>query len=53
MVRNIICYAIAVDPTIRVALNSLVAVQTKPTIETAKQVTQFLNYSVTHADSVT
>ena len=35
------------------ALNSLAAVQTKPTIETAKQITQFLNYSVSHPDAVT
>ena len=35
------------------ALNSLAAVQTKPKIETAKQVTRFLNYSATHPDSVT
>ena len=34
-------------------LNSLAAVQTKPTIETARQVTQFLNYSMTHPDAVT
>ena len=34
------------------ALNSLVVVQTKPTIETTKQITQFLNYSATHPDAV-
>ena len=33
-------------------LNSLAAVQTKPKIETAKQITQFLNYSATHPDAV-
>ena len=33
------------------ALNSLVAVQTKLTIETAKN-TQFLNYSATHPDAI-
>ena len=40
----------AIDPTILMALNSLAAVQTKPTIESAEQITQFLNYSATHPD---
>ena len=35
------------------ALNSLAAVQIKPTIETTKQITQFLNYSATHPDPIT
>ena len=35
------------------SLNSLAAVQTKPTIKTAKQITQFFNYSVAHPDAVT
>ena len=35
------------------ALNSLAAVQKKVTIETVKQITQFLNYSATHPDTVT
>ena len=35
------------------ALNSLTAVQKNPTIETAKQITQFLNYSTTHTEAVT
>ena len=30
------------------ALKSLEAVHTKPTIETSKQITLFLNYSTTH-----
>ena len=34
------------------ALNSLAAVKTKPTIETAKQITQSLNHSATHQDAV-
>ena len=34
------------------ALDSLAAVQTKPKIETAKQITQFLNYSATHPDAI-
>ena len=35
------------------ALNSLAAVQKNPTIETAKQITQFLNYITTHPDTIT
>ena len=35
------------------AIKSLAAVQTKTTIETAKQITQFLNYSATNPDAVT
>ena len=35
------------------ALNSLEVVKTNPTIETAKQITQFLNYSATHLDTIT
>ena len=35
------------------ALNSLAALQTKPKIETAKQITQFLNYSATHPYEIT
>ena len=34
------------------ALNLLEAVQKNPTIETAKQITQFLNYSATYSDAV-
>ena len=36
-----------------IALNSLVVVQTKPTIETAKQINRFLNYRATHPDAIT
>ena len=36
-------YYRAVYPKMLMALNSLAAVQTKPKIKTAKQVTQFLN----------
>ena len=35
------------------ALNSLTEAHTKPTIDTAKQITQFLNYSATHPDAIT
>ena len=34
------------------ALNSLAAVHTKPTIESAKQTTRFLNYSATYPEVV-
>ena len=51
--ENFLYYTRAVDPTMLVALKSLAAVQTKPKIETAKQVTQFLNYSATYTYAVT
>ena len=35
------------------ALNLLVAVQTKTTIDTTKHLNKFLNNSVTHPDTVT
>ena len=40
-------------PTVFVELNSLAKVQTKPTVKTEKQITQFLNYIVTHPEAVT
>ena len=45
-------YDRSIDPTMLTLLNSLSAVQTNPTIETAKQITQFLKYSATHPESV-
>ena len=42
----------AIDPTMLMALNSLVVVQTKPKIETVKHITQFLNYSASHPEAV-
>ena len=50
---NFLYYPIEVDPTIIMALNSLVVVQTNPTIKNAKQVPRFLNYSATYPDKVT
>ena len=47
-----IYYARAIDPTMMMALKSLAAAQTKPTIKTAKQVTQLLNYRATHPDAL-
>ena len=34
-------------------LNSLAVVQTKPIIDNAKQITQFINYSATHTYAIT
>ena len=53
IVGNFLYYAIAIDPTIFMALNLLVEVQTKPTIDTTKHPNKLLNYSVTHPDTVT
>ena len=52
IVGKFLYYARAIEPTMLMALNSLAAVQTKPTIETAKIITQILNYSATHPDAV-
>ena len=41
IVGNFLYYDRAVDPTMLMTLNSLAVVQTKPTIQTTKQVTQF------------
>ena len=53
IVEKFLYYARAIDSKILMALNSLVAVMINPTLETAKQITQFLNYSATHLDTVT
>ena len=53
IVGKFLYYARSIDPKIIMALNSLAAVQTKPTIETAKQITQFLNFSASYPDAVT
>ena len=52
-VGKFLYYARAIYPTSLMALNSMSAVQKKPTIDTAKQITQFLNYSATHPDAIT
>ena len=52
IVGKFLYYARDTGPTMLMALNSLVAVQTKPKIETAKQITQFLNYSAIHPDAI-
>ena len=53
IVGKFLYYAGAIDLTILMTLTSLEEVQTKPTIETAKQIIQFSNYSATHPDAVT
>ena len=52
IVEKLLYYARAIDPTMLMALNYLAAVQKNPIIETAKQITQFLNYSATHPDAI-
>ena len=52
-VGKFLYYARAVEPTMMMALNLLSVVHTKPTVKTAKQVTQILNYSTTHPDVLT
>ena len=52
LVEKHLYYARAMETTMLIALNSLVAVQTKPTIETIKR-TQFIKYSPTHPYTVT
>ena len=52
IVGKFLYYSRSIDPTMFMALNFLSLVQTKPTIETAKQTTQFLNYSETHTDAI-
>ena len=53
IIGKFLYYARSIDPTILMVLKSLAEVQTKPTIETVKQITQFINYSATHPDSIT
>ena len=52
VVRKLLNYARSIDPTMLMALNSLETVQTNTTIETAKQITHFLNYSATHPGAI-
>ena len=52
IVGKLLYYARSIDPTMFMALNSLAAVKKKPTIETTKQINQFLNYSATRPDTV-
>ena len=52
-VGKFLYYARAEEPKMLMALNSLAAVHTKPTIKTAKQINKILNFSATHPDAVT
>ena len=53
IVGKLLYYAGAIYPKMLMALKSLAEVQTNPTIETSKQITQFINYSATHPEAVT
>ena len=53
IVEKFLYYARAIDPTMLMALKSLAAVQKNTKIETAKKITQFLNYSETHPYKIT
>ena len=48
IIGKFLYYDRVVDPTMLMALKSLAAMHTKPTIETAKQVTEILNYRATY-----
>ena len=52
IVGKFLYYSRAIYPTMLKAPNSMAAVQTNPTIETAKQITQFLNYIATRSDAI-
>ena len=52
VVAKFLYYAGAIDPAILISMKYLAEVQTKPTIETEKQITQFFNYSASHPESV-
>ena len=53
IVGKFLYYSRDIDPKMLMVLNSLVAVQKNPKIETEKQITHFLNYSVTHPNAIT
>ena len=53
IVGKFLYYDRAIDPKMLIVLNSLAAVQKKPTIETAKQITEFSNYRASYPDEVT
>ena len=53
IVGKFLYYARSMGPTMFMALTSLEAVQTNPTIEITKQIIQFLNYSATHTNAIT
>ena len=53
IVIKFLYYSGSMDLRMLMVINSLVEVQTKPTIKIVKQVTQFLNFSATNLDAVT
>ena len=53
IIGQFLYYARDIYSTLFMALNSMEAVQTKTKIETAKQITKFLNYSATNTDAIT
>ena len=53
MVGKFLYYAIDIGSTMLMALKSLVALQTKSKIYTAKQITNILNYRTTYPDAIT
>ena len=53
IVGKFLYYERAIYPTMLMALNSMVYVKKKPTTDTAKQITEFFNYSASHPEVVT
>ena len=53
IVGRFLYYDRGIYPTISIALNALAVVHKKPTIDTAKHITQSLNYRSSHLDAVT
>ena len=51
IIRTLLYYGRAVDPTITVALSTLAAEQNKGTHQTAKAITKLLNYCTTHPNA--
>ena len=51
IVGEFLYYARAIDPTMFMAKKTLASVQTNMKIETATQITQFLNYTAKHPDA--
>ena len=51
VVGTLLYYAIAVDPTMRVALSTIATAQAQATENTADAVVQLLNYAATHPDA--
>ncbi|GKY90853.1 hypothetical protein MPSEU_000058100 [Mayamaea pseudoterrestris] len=52
IVGTFLCYARGIDNTMLMALGKLGSLQSKPTENTMKALTQFLNYAATHSNAV-